>query len=547
MKRLLTILAAVAVIASAVAETRSRKSDIDRNIRLFSSVVNQMETNYVDSIDLDNAVETAIAAMLDELDPYTEYMPLRAQESFRSMTTGEYGGIGSYIRSRDGYTYIAGSQPGSPAMEAGLRTGDKIVRIDTASTVGWTSDKVSERLKGPAGTRVQVQVIRPWVEDSLLTFDIIRRKIFMPSVPWYGVVSPGVGYIALTSYTEQSPREVREALTDLLKQGVTGLVLDLRGNGGGLVESAIEIVGMFVPKGTEVLRTRGKGVLDEKVYKTTAKPIAPELPLTVLIDGGTASAAEITSGAFQDLDRAVVLGSRSFGKGLVQGTVGLPDGGLLKVTQAKYYIPSGRLIQAIDYSHRNPDGTVARMPDSLTTAYTTAHGRTVRDGGGIVPDVTVEYPEINRLTYNVVRDEWDFNYATRYAAEHPEAPALEEFVITDEIYDDFKRSIDPKRFEYDKVCETILTQLRTAARVEGYMTDSVDAQITVLEELMRHPLDHDLDVSRSLIEPYLAREIMSRYYSTPGELRTTLRTDPGLKSALGILADPERYRALLRP
>lgn len=548
MKRLLLPALAALTVLSGLAQTRSRKSEVMRNIDLFSAVVKQLETNYVDTINLDHATQTAIESMLDELDPYTEYIPRSAQAQFRSITSGEYAGIGSYIQQHpQGGVIISGPHPGSPAEQAGLRTGDRIVRIDSMDTRTWSSDKVSDKLKGQPGTTVRVQVIRPYTTDSLLTFDIVRRKIFMPSVPYYGMVSPGVGYIALSSFTEQSPREVREALEALRAQGLNSLILDLRGNGGGLLESAVQILGTFLPKGTEVLRTRGKGVLNEKVYKTTTKPVDTKLPLAILIDGSTASASEITAGAIQDLDRGVIIGSRSFGKGLVQGTVNLPYDGLLKVTQAKYYIPSGRLIQAIDYSHRNPDGSVGRVPDSLTTEFTTAHGRKVRDGGGIVPDITVSYPDINRLTYNVVRDNWASDFATLYRARHDAISSPAEFVVDDTIYGEFKQFIDPARFDYDKVCETMLQQLRKAAVTEGYMNDSVSAQFDLLEGMLRHSLDHDLDVNRETLTPYLTREIVARYYNTPGEIQAGLRFDPAITRTIELLADPEQYTRLLRP
>ncbi len=535
-------------ISAACAATRSDKAQIARNLDIFTSLFKELQTFYVDSIDSEKAVTTAIGAMLQELDPYTEYIPQKDQDDFRAMTSGEYAGIGSYIMQRPtGGVYISGPQAGSPAKEAGLKSGDLIMMIDTDTVTSWNHTKVSEHLKGQAGTNVRVTVKRPYVTDSILTFDITRRKIQMPSVPYAGMMERGdIGYINLSSFTDKSPEEVRDALMDFKSQPqLKGIVFDLRGNGGGIMESAVKILGYFLPKGTEVLRTRGKGVLNEKIYRTTTTPIMPDVPLVVLVDGGTASAAEIVSGALQDLDRAVIMGSRSFGKGLVQTSRPVPYDGILKVTTAKYYLPSGRLIQAIDYSHRNPDGSVGRIPDSLTTVFTTAHGRQVRDGGGIVPDITVTYPEISRVTFNVVRDNWAFDYATKYAASHPSIASPTEFEITDSIYEDFKGFIDPEKFNYDKVCETILKQLREAAEIEGYMTDSVSAQFDTLEGMLRHPLQRDLDNNRQSISPYLVREIVDRYYNQSGALQSQLRTDPGVKEAVLLLDDPERYRSLL--
>lgn len=543
--------AAALLIAAAFmsqAETRSPKADINANLTIFNAVVKELQSNYVDTIDMEKSVQTAIGAMLNRLDPYTEYMPRKEQEDFRTLNSGEYAGIGSYIMQRDGNVYISGPHEGSPAAQAGLRTGDLITMVDTVTVLGMTTEQVSNRLKGQRGTTVKVTVKRPYVQDSILTFEIVRDKIQIPSVPYSGVIGGDLGYIQLSQFSEKSADEVLDALDRLTgENNIKGLVLDLRDNGGGFLESAVKILGYFLPKGTEVLRTRGKGVMDERVYKTSDKPVAPQLPLVVLIDEGTASASEITAGALQDLDRAVILGSRSFGKGLVQTTRELPYEGLLKVTVARYYIPSGRLIQAIDYSHRNPDGTVARIPDSLTTAFTTAAGRIVRDGGGITPDIKVKYPEISRLTYNVVRDNWAFDFANKYYAAHPSIPAPGDFVITDSIYEDFKRFINPAKFNYDKVCETMLKNLREAAKIEGYMNDSLSAQIDRLEAMMKHPLDKDLDTHRDAITPYLEREIVNRYYYRPGEIQSFLRHDAAIDSAVTILQDPAEYHRLLSP
>lgn len=550
MKKLLlaaTVIVAASTIAS-LADTRSPKMDITRNLDIFNALVKELQTLYVDSIDAEKSVNTAINAMLNNIDPYTEYIPYKDQEDFMTMTSGEYAGVGSTIMQRDNWVYFTDPMEGSPAKKAGIKAGDKIVMIDNDSTKGWTTPKVSSKLKGPAGTDVRVTVHRPYVEDSVMTFTIRRAKIFQPSVPYYGMLRDGVGYISLTSFIDKSPDEIKDALTALKKEpGLKALVLDLRGNGGGLLESAVKILGYFVPKGTEVLRTRGKGVMNERVYKTSGAPIDTDIPMMVLVDGGTASAAEIVSGALQDLDRAVIVGERSFGKGLVQTTRELPYDGMLKVTTAKYYIPSGRLIQAIDYSHRNPDGSVGRIPDSLTSVFHTAGGREVRDGGGITPDVTIDYPDINRVTFNIVRDNWAFDFANRYAARNASIPAPEDFCITDSIYAEFKQFIDPSRFQYDKVCEDGLKALRDIAKQEGYMNDSTKAQFDRLETMLKHDLQHDLDINRKAIEPYLASEIANRYYSTRGEVIQTLKTDPAIDTVITILNDPARYNKILAP
>jgi carboxyl-terminal processing protease len=528
--------------------TRSKKSAISRNIDIFSSVFKEMQTFYVDSIDADKAVSTAINAMLGELDPYTVYMPRSEQEDFKTMTTGEFGGIGSYIVQRDGNVYISGPHKDSPAHKAGLRAGDLIIAIDGDTMLGKSHTFVSDRLKGTPGTDLTVKVKRPYVADSIIEVPMTRAKIKIASVPYYGVEKGDIGYIALNTYSESTADEVKKAVTGLTANpAVKALVLDLRGNVGGLVESAVKVVGNFVPKGTEVLRTKGKGVLNEKVYKTTSAPIAPEIPLVVLIDGETASSAEITAGALQDLDRAVIIGNRSYGKGLVQTTRDIPYEGMLKVTVAKYYIPSGRLIQAIDYSRRNPDGSVSRIPDSLTNTFTTAHGRVVRDGGGISPDIDVEYPSLSRLTYNIMSDFWAFDFANRYFATHPQAPDIDSFEVSDSLYNEFKAFINPDKFEYDRVCETMLERLRAAAKVEGYDEDSLTVQFDILEKMLRRPLERDLDKHRDAIEPLIAREIMERYYFDPGRIKTGLRKDPGLDSAATLLHTRDRYTQLLSP
>ena len=547
MKKLTLFAAALVVMALlSSAATRSNKADISRNLDIFNALYKELQTFYVDSIDAEKSINTAINAMLSEIDPYTEYIPASEQEQFRTMTSGEYGGIGSVIMQSPRGVLISEPYEGSPAMKAGLRAGDRILSIDTFDTSGWTTAKVSEKLRGQSGSVVRVKVCRPYVEDSILTFDVRRAKIQIPSVPYWGMLPGDIGYISLTTFSEKSYPEVRKAVEELRKKGAKGIVLDLRGNGGGLVESAVQILGIFLPKGTTVLKTRGRDLLSEKTYKTSVPPVDTEMPLAVLIDGGSASASEIVTGAIQDLDRGVVIGNRSYGKGLVQTTRQLPYQGLFKVTVAKYYIPSGRLIQAIDYSHRNPDGSVGRIPDSLTNEFHTAGGRTVRDGGGITPDVKIDLPDINRLTFNVVRDNWAFDFATLYASQHPTIPAPAEFEITDSIYDAFKGFIDPERFEYDRVCEMAVKTLRQMAETEGYMNDSVSAQLDVLASMLRHDLNHDLDQNRSEIAPYLADEIVTRYYHNRGQVENSLRTDATVDTAVMILTTP-RYGEILTP
>lgn len=529
----------------------AKKNDdaaITRNVDIFNALFKELNMYYVDTINSQKSIETAIGAMLDDIDPYTEYIAPKDQEDFMVISTGEYGGIGSYIvAGRKGGVLISEPYEGSPAARAGLRAGDKILMIDKDTVTNWTTDKVSAHLKGQASTKLKLVIKRPYDKDSIKTFEISREKIQVNPVPYYGVRG-NVGYIMLTAFNEKSADEVKNALVEMKKNpAVKGIVLDLRGNGGGLLESAVQIVGFFVPKGTEVLITRGRLKQSERIYKTTQDPIDSKIPLAVLIDGSSASASEIVSGSLQDLDRAVIMGSRSFGKGLVQATRPLPYDGLLKVTTAKYYIPSGRLIQAIDYSHRNPDGSVARTPDSLTNVFKTANGREVRDGGGITPDVKIEYGKGNRLTYNIVRDNWAFDFANKYAMEHSSVPSPEDFVVTDTLFDAFKKFINPKDFEYDKTCETMLANLKNVAETEGYLNDSTKTEFAKMEKLLKHDLNRDLNSNRKDISEILASEILKRYYYQRGSIIEGLKNDETLKKATALFDNPAEFNKLLQP
>ena len=540
-KILLTIASAALLLASATAATtRSNKSEVARNMQIFNSIFKELQTQYVDTIDATRSMRTAIDAMLGQIDPYTEYYPADEQDQLLSISSGQYSGVGSTIQRRGKHVIFSEPQWGSPSREAGIRHGDRILCID-GDTIGPDMDisDVSKKLRGQAGTHVRVDVVRPYAEDSLLSFDITRGSIKVNPVPYYGVLPDSVGYIRLTTFNEKTASQVRDAVASILRApGLRGIVLDLRGNGGGLLESAVQVVSNFVDKGTEVVRTRGRDAHAEKVYKTTQSPQARNTPLVVLTDGGTASSSEIVAGSLQDLDRAAIVGERSYGKGLVQTSRPTPYGGYVKITTGRYYIPSGRLIQAIDYSHRNPDGTVARIPDSLTTVYHTRAGREVRDGGGITPDIKIEYPEVNRMTYNVVRDNWAFNFANKYAATHDTIAPPETFEVTDEIYGEFKDFIDPAKFNYDKVCESAVKQLREIATAEGYMNDSTSAQFDILAGLLRHDLGHDLDINRKNLTPYLAGELLSRYYFNRGEVIYSLRDDRAVDSAVTVLSTP---------
>ncbi len=544
MKRILLPLVALTMISTAACAKKSHDMSLQRNLKTFNAMVKTLEENYVDSIRIDEAFKAASNAMLNTVDPYTEYYTADDKDALMKMTTGEYAGIGSYITEYDGYVCISQPIDGSPAARAGLMPGDRIVKVDTVATKGMKNGEVSKLLKGTPGTDVYIEVNRPYVADSLLSFTVTREKVGEKSVPYFGMVSPSTGYIRLNSYIANSPQEITAALDSLNKnQGFSNLILDLRGNGGGLVESAIEILGNFLPKGTQVLRTSGNG--KERIYKTTHNPTFPDMPLAVLTDGGTASASEITAGALQDLDRAVLVGNRSFGKGLVQTTFPLPHEALLKVTVSKYYIPSGRLIQALDYSRRNPDGSVARTPDSLTNVYHTTRGREVRDGGGLQPDSVVKNNNYSDILYNLVTKNKIFDYATKYRATHPDAMPIDKFEISDEVYADFAEFVAEGDMKYETSFDALLKEIRKQADEQGYMTADNDSTLSALEKSLGSDLKRDLEFKKGEIKDYLAEEIATRYYGDGGRVAVEIRTDPVVEAAVGILESPQ-YDAILK-
>lgn len=540
-----TLLGAVAATCIPMLAQHSHDMASNRGLGTLSSIVRELEMNYVDTIDNSRAFKEAIDALLATVDPYTVYYPKENREDISQLTTGEYGGIGAYLLEKQGSTYISEPMAGSPAWQAGLRAGDKLLEIDTVDVSSMTSSKVTELLRGAPDTQFRVKVLRPYAADSIRTFTVTRAKVRQKSVPYAGVINGNIGYIQISQFIEKTGKDVRAALDSFRNDPrVKGIVLDLRGNGGGLLEAAVDVASNFLPKGTEVVRTIGKDKSNTKIYKTTRTPLFPDIPLAVLIDGGTASSSEILAGAIQDLDRGVLVGARSFGKGLVQTTVSLPYNGVLKVTVARYYTPSGRLIQALDYAHRNEDGSAARVPDSLTHAYKTLHGRTIRDGGGLQPDSLVQYPKVNRLVYNIVTDLWSWDYANKFAATHPSIESPDKFVVTDTIYSDFKASIDPKRFKYDSAMEESTEQLRKIAEEEGYINEETTAAFDSLKKLLTHDLNKDLDTHRKQIEQYLGSEIVGRYYPDGGSEQYNLRDDIGVKTAVAILESPD-YRLIL--
>lgn len=549
MKRIIrgALLCAAIVTAGIVSAQKSKDMSVARGLNTFSAIVKEVEMNYVDTINSETAFKDAIDAMLQTVDPYTVYYPKEDREDISQMTTGEYAGIGALLLYKDGGTYVSEPFENSPAYKGGLRAGDRLLKVDTVDVSKFTVDKVSKLLRGRPDTQVRIRVQRPYVQDSILNLTVTRAKIRNSSVPYAGVLPDSIGYIRITQFIEDTGKDVRAALDSFhaTAPGLKGVIIDLRGNGGGLLEQAVDVASNFVPKGTEIVRTIGRDKDATKIYKTMRKPLYPDMPVAVLTDGGTASASEILAGAMQDLDRGVLVGTRSFGKGLVQTTRPLPYGGVLKVTVAKYYTPSGRLIQSLDYKHRNPDGLAARVPDSLTHAYKTLHGRTIRDGGGLQPDSTVNWKKVNRLVYNVVSDNWSWDFANKFKATHPTIPTADKFVITDSVYNEFKAFIDPKKFKYDSAMEEATEQLRKVADEEGYINDETTAAFDSLKKLLTHNLDRDLDTHRKHIEEYLGGEIVSRYYFDRGRTQYGLRDDEGVDAARGILKDKALYKRIL--
>lgn len=520
---------------------KDNRFEVSKNLDVFNALVKEVEMFYVDSVDVEKTVRRGIDAMLSGLDPYTVYYPEQEMDELKIMTTGEYGGIGSYIRGRkEGGVYIVEPFEGMPAALAGLKAGDRILAIDTVDTSNKTSDEVSELLKGVPNTKMVLKIQRP-NEKKPREVELVRKQILVDQVTYYGVRGDSVGYIYLKGFTDKSAQEVKAALEDLKKNHhIKSLILDLRNNGGGLLESATQIVSMFVPKGKEVVSTKGKISQWDRIYRTSNEPIDTVMPMAVLINGNSASAAEIVSGALQDMDRAVLVGQRSYGKGLVQSTRELPYEGRLKVTMSKYYIPSGRCIQQMDYSHRKADGSVAAIPDSLTSVFYTSKGRPVRDGGGVRPEFEIEEEEIPTIMFYLATDFILVDFVTDWAQKHKTIPPVEEFTVSDEDFEAFKKYAKEKNFTYDRQSEKILKNLKEVAKFEGY-TDSDSTIFKDLEARLTPDLERDFDRNKDQIKKLMASEIVKRYYYQKGDLLESLKDDEVLEKALEVLADRELY------
>ncbi|MGM9826970.1 MAG: S41 family peptidase [Muribaculaceae bacterium] len=553
MKKTLSYALIATVIAGCgiAANSKTTKADIQRNLMVFNEIYKELQTNYVDTLNAQKNIRVAIDAMLGNIDPYTEFYTEDEQDKINSVSSGEYGGIGSVVMRRDSVVEFSSPRWGTPSRNVGIHHGDIVLKIDdTDITKDVNIEDVSSRLRGQPGTEVRVKVRRRWLpegSDSILDFNIVRQSIKIEPVPYYGRLkdNESIGYINVTTFNENTASDFRKALENLRSAGnLKGLVIDLRDNGGGILDGAVALASNFVPRGTSIVTVRYRDPKSTKTYKTTTNPIEPDLPMVVLVNSNTASASEIFSGALQDLDRAVIVGERSYGKGLVQSVRPVPYNGLMKITTGRYYIPSGRLIQSIDYSHRNPDGTVARTPDSLTNVFHTRVGREVRDGGGITPDVKVKLPDGNRLLYNIVADNWVYDFANR-TANNMAAPDADTWQVSDSLFTAFKSFIDPARFKYDRASDAGIKYMRDAARIEGYESPEVLAAIDSLERLMKHDLQHDLDFNRKEIEEYLDNELSTRWYDDATVIRRSLRDDPYIREAVNVLADLRQYGVLL--
>jgi len=522
-----------------------------KNIEVFNEIYKYLDMMYVDTLNADEVIGNGISSMLRSLDPYTKYYPEERGKDLKELYTGKFAGIGSLIRYslKEGSVVIDEPFEGMPADKAGLRKGDLILSVDDSSMVGKDVSYVSSHLRGDPGTTFMMKVRRPGVGKPM-QFRITRRTVQNPPVPYYGMRPDSVGYIRLTSFTEGCAKDVRRAFVEMRGKGMKGLVLDLRGNGGGSEQEAADIVGMFVPKGVTVVSNRGKMKRVNHEYKTTSEPVDTVMPVVVMVNGSTASASEITSGALQDLDRAVILGTRTYGKGLVQMTVDLPYNGNLTLTTSKYYIPSGRCIQAVSYRHDN-GGYREHIADSLTRVFHTANGREVRDGGGIKPDMEVKPDSLPNIVFYLASTGMDstevmLDYVVRYIASHPQVAPASEFDLTDKEYDDFKALVLKSGFTYDHESEKYLVNLEKLARFEGYYEDAKD-DLESLKKKLKHDLARDLDYNKDEIKQMLASEILSAYYYQAGVTEYGLRYDRQMKEAVRLINTPAEYKALLTP
>lgn len=519
--------------------------EISKNLDIFTSLYKELNIYYVDETDPGELMKTAMDAMLKSLDPYTTYIPESEKEDFEFMTTGQYGGIGAVIMSRDNYVFIREPYFNSPADKAGLKAGDKILEIEGESAKDKSTSDISKMLKGQADTDVKVLIERVGVKkpfEVLLT----REEIKVSSIPYSAILGDGVGYIRMRSFTRNVSKEVIEAYEDLKSENeVKGLILDLRSNPGGLLNEAIKTANIFVDKGEVIVKTKGKINEWDKTYKSRDEPIDTDIPLIVLINSRSASASEIVSGVIQDLDRGIVLGQRSFGKGLVQQTRQLSYNAQLKVTTAKYYIPSGRCIQALDYSNRNEDGSVGKTPDSLRTPFYTRNGRTVYDGGGVTPDLSLERKTFSNILRSMISKNLIFDFSNQFYREHDSIGAISQFHIDSTLYEEFKQYLTDKDYEYQTTTELAIEDLIEEAEDEKYF-DELKNQIEILEQQMKESKNNDIDRFQDEISEFLESEIVTKYYYQRGSAESSVKYDEEVKRAVEILSDPLQYTSILK-
>ena len=551
MKKVLISLLMVLLAAPAFAQIdRDHDFKTAKNMDIFNSIYKNLDLMYVDTLDAEEVVGNGIKAMLGSLDPYTTYYPEEKVNELKNMLTGKYAGVGAVVRYNFQLQRVCISEPyeNMPAAEVGLKKGDIILSIDNEDMTNKDVAYVSDHLRGDPGTSFIIKVKRPSTGKTL-KMKITRRTIQMPFLPYYGMLEGGFGYINFNSFTDNCAKDVRRAFIDLKKQGAKGLVFDLRNNGGGSVSEAVSIINMFLPKGKTVLKMQGKLQRSNKEYKTSVEPVDSVMPMVVLVNGNSASASEIMSGSLQDYDRAIILGTRTYGKGLVQTTMDLPYNGQMKLTTAKYYIPSGRCVQALNYKH-SKGGYVEHVPDSLTKVFYTANGREVRDGGGVKPDVEVKPDSLPNIAFYLAgaRDsnEVMLNYEVDYIAKHPTIAPAKDFALTDADYDEFKARVLKADFKYDRETEKYLKDLEKLAKFEGYYDDA-KPEFEALKKKLSHNVAKDLDYNKEYIKQLLENEIVAAYYFQAGAIQNSLRYDKQIKEAVKLLNSPEEYSKILCP
>lgn len=530
-------------------EDKDHNFNVGKNMQVFNEIYNYLDLMYVDTLNADEVVGTAINSMLRSLDPYTVYYPEDQVKNLRTMITGRYVGIGAVIRYNQKLKRVVIDEPyaGNPAAEVGLKKGDIILSIDDSTMVGKDVSYVSSHLRGDPGTTFVLKIKRPST-GKVMDFTIKRRSVELPSIPFYGLNGDGIGYLNLSSFTEGCAKDVRRALVEMKQKGMKGFVLDLRGNGGGSLSEAVDIVNMLVPKGITLVKTRGKLKRANRDYTTTVEPIDSVMPVVVLVNGESASASEITSGSLQDLDRAVILGTRTYGKGLVQLSVDLSYNGQLKLTTGKYYIPSGRCIQAINYKHAR-GGYTEHIPDSLTKVFHTVGGREVRDGGGIKPDIVVRPDSLPNIAYYLTVNGLDstevlLDYEIDYIASHPTIAPAADFEISDADYEDFKRRVIESGFTYDPESERALKSLKKIVQFEGYYDDA-KTEFENLEKKLKHDIARDLDMHRDVLKQIISSDIVAAYYFQSGAIENSLKHDKQVKEAFNLIKDTDKYKSVL--